>query len=47
MNRIIKEATVKYFYHKIYDQLREHLTNFVVAYNFAKRFKTLEGLKPY
>lgn len=44
---LIKEATVKRFYYVSHDQLREHLANFVAAYNFAKRLKTLKGLTPY
>ena len=47
MNRTIKEATVKRFYYENQEQLREHLANFVAAYNFAKRLKTLKGLTPY
>jgi transposase InsO family protein len=47
MNRTIKDATVKRFYYETHDQLREHLVNFVAAYNFAKRLKTLNGLTPY
>ena len=47
MNRTIKEATVKRFYYETHDQLREHLANFVAAYNFARRLKTLRGLTPY
>ena len=47
MNRTIKEATVKRFYYETHDQLRSHLTDFVSAYNFAKRLKTLKGLTPY
>ena len=47
MNRTIKDATVKRFYYDTHDQLREHLANFVAAYNFAKRLKTLRGLTPY
>jgi hypothetical protein len=47
MNRTIKDATVKRFYYQTHDQLREHLANFVAAYNFAKRLKTLKGLTPY
>ena len=47
MNRTIKEATVKRFYYETHDQLRQHLANFVAAYNFAKRLKTLKGLTPY
>lgn len=35
MNRIIKEATVKRFYYETHGQLREHLANFVAAYNFT------------
>ncbi len=47
MNRTIKEATVKRFYYETHDQLRQHLTDFVAAYNFARRLKTLRGLTPY
>jgi hypothetical protein len=47
MNRTIKEATVKRFYYETHDQLRDHLANFVAAYNLAKRLKTLKGLMPY
>src|SRR5690606_9692850 len=47
MNRTIKEATVKRFYYETHNELREHLANFVAAYNFAKRLKTLQGLTPY
>jgi hypothetical protein len=47
MNRTLKEATVKRFYYETHDQLRRHLADFVTAYNFAKRLKTLKGLTPY
>jgi transposase InsO family protein len=47
MNRTIKEATVKRFYYETHKQLRSHLADFVAAYNFAKRLKTLKGLTPY
>jgi hypothetical protein len=47
MNRTIKDATVKRFHYDTYDQLRIHLVDFVAAYNFAKRLKTLKGLTPY
>jgi hypothetical protein len=30
-----------------HDQLRTHLRDFVDAYNFARRLKTLRGLTPY
>lgn len=42
-----KDATVKRFYYETHDQLRTHLADFVTAYNFARRLKTLKGLTPY
>ena len=47
MNRTIKDATVKRYFYEIHDQLRTHLRDFVSAYNFARRLKTLKGLTPY
>jgi transposase InsO family protein len=47
MNRTLKEATVKRYHYGSNQQLREHLYNFLNAYNFAKRLKTLKGLTPY
>ena len=47
MNRTIKEATVQRFYYATHEQLRMHLADFVAAYNFARRLKTLKGLTPY
>ncbi len=47
MNRTIKDATVKKYYYKSHKQLKEHLYNFVMAYNYSKRLKTLKGLTPY
>ena len=47
MNRTIKDATVKRFHYDSHDQLRRHLADFVAAYNFARRLKTLRGLTPY
>jgi transposase InsO family protein len=47
MNRTIKDATVKRFHYDDHDQLRRHLTDFVTAYNFGRRLKTLKGLTPY
>jgi transposase InsO family protein len=47
MNRTIKDATVKRFHYETHDELRAHLADFVSAYNFAKRLKTLKGLTPY
>ena len=47
MNRTIKDATVRRYYYESHDQLRTHLAEFVAAYNFARRLKTLRGLTPY
>ena len=47
MNRTLKEATVKKFYYQTHQHLKEHLHAFLMAYNFAKRLKTLRGLTPY
>jgi len=47
MNRTIKEVTVKRFHYDCHDQLRTHLVDFIAAYNFARRLKTLSGLTPY
>jgi transposase InsO family protein len=47
MNRTIKEATVKRFHYETHNELRAHLADFVAAYNFARRLKTLRGLTPY
>ena len=38
---------VKRFHYGNRDQLRRHLSNFVDAYNFARRLKTSRGLTPY
>ena len=47
MNRTIKEATVRRFHYDSHDALRGHLNDFIAAYNFARRLKTLKGLTPY
>jgi transposase InsO family protein len=47
MNRTLKEATVYRYYYDTHQQLRDHLTTFIMAYNFAKRLKTRKGLTPY
>jgi transposase InsO family protein len=47
MNRTIKEATVTRYYYATHDQLRRHLEDFIDAYNFGRRLKTLKGLTPY
>src|SRR5919205_448089 len=47
MNRTLKEATVQRFHYATHNQLRAHLADFVAAYNFGRRLKTLRGLTPY
>ena len=47
MNRTIKEATVQRYHYDNHQQLRQHLDDFVGAYNFGRRLKTLKGLTPY
>jgi transposase InsO family protein len=47
MNRTIKDATVKRYFYETHDQLRARLRDFVDAYNFGRRLKTLNGLTPF
>jgi transposase InsO family protein len=47
MNRTIKEATVQRFHYDDHPQLETHLADFINAYNFGRRLKTLKGLTPY
>lgn len=47
MNRTLKDATVKRYHYETHQHLKEHLHTFLMAYNFAKRLKTLRGLTPY
>lgn len=47
MNRAIKDATVTRYHYETHQQLKDHLSQFLAAYNFARRLKTLKGLTPY
>ncbi len=47
MNKTLKNATVKKYYYQSHQQLTKHLYDFVMAYNYAKRLKTLNGLTPF
>ena len=47
MNRTIKEATVKRYHYDSHAQLTSHLHNFINAYNYGRRLKTLRTLTPY
>ncbi|MFT6913042.1 MAG: hypothetical protein ACJAQW_001649 [Paracoccaceae bacterium] len=42
----MKDATVKRYHYDSHDQLRCHLSDFLDAYNYARRLKTLNGLTP-
>jgi len=47
MIRTLKEATVYRYFYDTNRQLSEHLDIFLMAYNLAKRLKTLHGLTAY
>jgi hypothetical protein len=47
MNRTIKDATVSRCHYDDHKQLRRHLDDFIAAYNFGRRLKTLKDLRPY
>jgi len=47
MNRTLKEATVQCYHYQTADELNHHLQTFLLAYNHAKRLKTLRGLTPH
>ena len=47
MNRTIKEATVKRYHYDSHAQLTAHLHDFIDAYNYGRRLKTLKGLTPF
>jgi transposase InsO family protein len=47
MNRTLKDATVKRYFYETHDELKRHLADFIAAYNYARRLKTLKGLTPY
>ena len=47
MNRTIKEATVKRYHDDTYSPLEPHVSDFIAAYNYARRLTTLQGLTPF
>lgn len=47
MNQTLKEATVKKYYYQTHEHLKTHIHSFMMAYNYARRLKTLKGLTPY
>ncbi len=42
-----RRLNAKRYHYGSHDQLRTHLADFLAAYNFARRLKTLGGLTPY
>jgi Integrase core domain len=38
---------VQRYHYERHDQLETHLADFINAYNYARRLKTLKGLTPY
>jgi hypothetical protein len=42
MNRTIKEATVKRYHYDSHQLFEQHLADFINAYNYARRLKTLK-----
>jgi len=44
---IVFPLSVKRFHDDDHDQLARHLADFISAYNFGRRLKTLKGLTPY
>jgi len=47
MNRTIKEATVRRYHYDRHAEFENHLADFINAYNYGRRLKTLKGLTPY
>lgn len=45
-DRTIKDASANCYHYDDHAQLRTHLADFLAAYNFARRLKTLGGLTP-
>ena len=46
-NRTIKDATIKKYHYDNLEQLQTHLDQFLLAYNFAKRLKSLKFKTPF
>ena len=42
MNRAIKGVTINKYYYKNTDQLKQHLFDFLNAYNYTKKLKILK-----
>ncbi len=47
MNRTLQDVTVKQYDDQTHQHVKAHLQAFLMAYNFARRLKTLQGRTPY
>ena len=47
MVRTIKEATTKSFHYASIQELRRHVADWLIAYNFAKQLKAFKFRTPY
>jgi transposase-like protein len=47
MNRTIKDATTKTYHYNNINQFEKHLQEFILAYNFAKKLKSLNFKTPF
>jgi transposase InsO family protein len=47
MNRTLKEATVKIYHYDTLAQLKKHVYDFLMAFNYAKKLKSLQFKTPY
>ena len=47
MVRTLKEVSVRTYHYETFSQLRRHISEYLVAYNFAKHLKTLRWKTPY
>ncbi|MBB4022004.1 hypothetical protein GGR17_001813 [Confluentimicrobium naphthalenivorans] len=47
MSRTIKKAAVKRYPYDMHSQLEMHLSDFIAAYNYARRLKTVQGRTPF
>ena len=46
-NRTLKEATTKSYHYKTAEELKEHLSAFILAYNYAKKLTSINRNTPY
>ena len=47
MIRTLKDATVYRYYYATHQEFKDHLQLYLMAYNVARRLKTLKGLTPF